>query len=276
MGFLAPVSGSGLTSLSGTSGTTTVTLPAGVQDGDDVWVFLRTGANGGTAFTPPSGYTVQGSEFNEATLTGGNGRIAIYRHTWHTGDPKSVTFTHPSTPCWCCLIVRSDGTPSVATDSLNSGNSSGDPEVTHSFNPTTAAHDLRIAVVTIAGSYISTPVLPVDAANDNSPVGGGHGWTFAGNFGSNFSFIATGLVWVSTVGGATSDAGNMNWNEGAATKSWMTRAICLTDGGTDYTGSKEMAPNLADPAISADAIQGNLNDSLNAAKGRFVGGARLL
>ncbi len=274
MGFVPPTINStnpaGSTAASGSA----QNLPGGLQDGD--LLILAVDTSSGVA-TPPTGFSILGSAVVWATGTSLYD-FAIYTKTWHFGDATTFSLTTTGGGGYYFHVSRihASGTISVQTDSTNHATSTTNT-MPH-FSPSIADSDLRLMYVLQSSGQGAVPATPAISPNNPSAqpmvkigASAGVGWGHTSG--------GAALIWLDTYYGLWADPAGLDANDQAnavVSQGWLSRSICLTDGDDGYSGTKELDLQQGDPGITADTPQGNQTDALNAAKGRFVGGARIL
>ncbi len=274
MGFVPPTINSTNPAGSTVASGSTQNLPSGLQDGD--LLILAVDTSSGVA-TPPTGFSILGSAVVWATGTSIYD-FAIYTKTWHFGDATTFSLTTTGGGGYYFHVSRihASGTISVQTDSTNHATSTTNT-MPH-FSPSIADSDLRLMYVLQSVGQGAAPATPAISANNLSAqpmvrigAAAGTGWGHTSGGGA--------FIWLDTYYGLWADPAGLDANDQAnaiASQGWLSRSICLTDGDDGYSGTKELDLQQADPNITADTPQGNQTDALNAAKGRYVGGARIL
>ncbi len=253
------------------------TLPPGLQDGDDVWMCVGAGGSGAASVTAAStGWTRLGAETdrNSPSTTDAARFASIWRKTWHTGDPTTVTFTTNSAAMLATgFIVRGGAGVSPTTD-VTAGPTSSVNAAIGAFSPVNVGTDLRLWIAWWGNSSTDfVTAVPSPTASDTNPSKRGMQQLAVTNINNPGATSGACYVYFNTVDtGADSGSSTMTLN---SSDKWLTRSILLADSAAPSIGDIVVV-SQSDPGITADAIQGNETDALNAAKGKFVGGARIL
>jgi hypothetical protein len=257
------------------AGAFTADLPPGLQDGDDVWMAVGAGGSTPSSITAASsGWSRLGAETdrNSPSTTDAVRFCSIWRKTWHTGDPTTVSFTTASVAgLYIGFIVRGGAGITPTTD-VNAGpTSSADPTV-GAFAPVVTVGDLRIWVVWYndsANFFISA--MPTVTPSDANMVGAKMKQLAASRVnGATSGGIE---IWASNTDTGADGAGSTATLSGV--DKWFERSILLTDGSSGPNIGKELDIPQAAPVIEADMIQGNDATALESAKGKYFGGAHI-
>lgn len=245
----------------------TVTLPSGLYVGLRTYIFMWTNGSATTAFTVPSGWT---TVFD--VNTGQGWRAGLFYRDYVSGD-SNPTFSQPSNITWVTWPLKSSGTISVQTNQTNTGNT--DPVIFKPFSPATTGSDLRLALYIVgnSGGIDLTPWPTITPVEGNAT-----GRTFQKIDTSTVQNPAGGAYYSYWSDPSGADANNISVNCGNTVHPFWACSLTLTDGSSvnGLEDSHETELLLVDPGIGADMLQGNEAGALDAAKGRYVGGARML
>lgn len=273
MGYIIP----GATDGCGKGTGFTVTVPPAAKDGDVILVWIASTAGPGTAFTPPSGYVVEGAQKDGTSSFAG--RAGLFRHNFTAGDTMAPVFSGPTgTIGWICMVVRSDTTAA----SVTSGNPPATAYSTAYSVETTVAQatvdfekfefdvgtDLRLAfAVWLHASATVTPIISATGIPFRVPV------TALTGIGA---LMSMGAWWTNepdpTAGydGATS-----TWAVSVNSKSF-TISTCLNDG-TSTPGTlsgEEWKPYVMDSGVVVSTLP-EIDEVAAATAGTYGGGVSI-
>ncbi len=261
--------------LSTITGSLTVAVPAATRDGDLLLLFICQNSNSGApSITPPSGWTINGS--NSGNF-GTNTNNALYTKVWHTGDARSgITFSTPSgggNTSWFCMCVRSTNAASIVSH-LTATVSPASTTLPVPKLPPTTVGNMRLLLIhglaAIGGFGVTIPAVVASANNPTSlklvQVGGSN------NTGIPVSLY--GSIYEDPSGLDTATTTNMT---ASASTQYFIRSVVLDDGdttqpcGADETLLYEIT--VDPPAYSLDQAG---QDADSAAANWWGGGANTL
>lgn len=217
----------------GGNATGIATLPPAVRNGDDVWVIVATTA----PITPPAGYTIVGTvggvALNGAGSLGVQPNVAVYRHTWLTGDTLTPQWTVAGTFWFSAFIVRTTGTTAIQTDAQAFGNSA---VMTIKAALPAKDGDLRLVIMNMATYVSAVNWQAVPTATDQNPSrqrylgygpnsANGTYWVDLG-----FNQIAKGNCGIDLSVWRDDTTDLADSTVAIANQKWFSRTITLTDG----------------------------------------------